>query len=506
MANTILVGSYTRACAFLMLLRGLGYQAHDPQRSWTPLSGGEIGFPFLWLWVSIFMAVSTPGAADVDRNPSSPALNSIALTMEDAIRLALERNRPFLNHRLDRQVQTFSLEVAEDRWTPRFAIEPFTSRDQQEHKVGIGAETRLRVPTGGEFTLRWEETLAEESADPGSQSLLFYQPLLKGAWAAMDSAEVRQARLGEKVHALALRQLAADLIVAVIDAYRALIGVGRQVEIAAASLRRAREQLQATRTLIRAGRVARREAVRSEVAVANRELALIQARNRLDVSNFRLIDILELHSTARIHPLDDLQVEPPPAQEPVLEDVLRSRADFLQATLRVDIAKILLSVAHNQSLPDLSLQLELRRDDAGQTDTLVWLGATIPLNDRLPDLGRLSAVNELRKAELNVLELRESIGIAMRRAVSDVEVGLRLTELASGARGLAEQNFVIEQKKFAQGLSSSFEVSATENDLVQTEQAEVDAIIAYHNALTQLDWIAGRTLERWNVQLEEFPE
>ena len=56
------------------------------------------------------------------------------------------------------------------------------------------------------------------------------------------------------------------------------------MEISEASLQRAREQLEATRALIGAGRVAEREAGRSEAAIANRELALVRARNRLEAA------------------------------------------------------------------------------------------------------------------------------------------------------------------------------------------------------------------------------
>ena len=461
---------------------------------------------FLWLWALIFLAVSTP----VSVNPSPSEV--IDLTLQDAIRLALERNRSFLNYRLDRELERFALESAEDRWAPRFAVRPFTHADRQDYQAGIGVEANLRVPTGGEFVLRWDETLSQEVADPstssgGSQVLNFSQPLLKGAWTGIDTASVRQTRLEEKASILALRQAAADLIVAVIGSYRALIGAIRQVEIGEASLRRSREQLKATRALIHAGRVARREAVRSEAAVANRELSLAQARNRLDAASFRLIDILELRSTVRVRPLGELRVDHTQVGlAPTMEEALLSRADFLQAMLRVDIARIKLAVAQNNLLPDLSVKLQLSQDDTRQTDALVGLEATISLNDPLPELEHLRTRTELQKAEMSLVELRESIGIAVRQAVNDVEVRLRLTELARGARQLAEENLAVERKKFGQGLSSSFQVSASEDDLLRAEQTEVEMILAYQNALTRLNWISGKTLDRWGIRLEDVPE
>ena len=456
-------------------------------------------FVMLCLWAPLSISVAPVKASDL----LACAATICDLTLKDAIGLALEHNRPLLNSRLDREVQRFSLDVTEDRWTPKFSVGPFASRDRQDQKAGVGVQTSLRVPTGGAFALRFDQSLSEEFDDSGSQTLSFSQPLLKGAWASVDRAPVRRAQLEEQINILAFRQTVEDLVVAVTRAYRALIGAVRQVEISEASLQRAREQLKATRALIHAGHVAQREAGRSEAAIATRELALVRAQNRLETAQFDLINILELDSTVRIRPLEELMAgRQDAAFTPVLEDALRHRADYLQAGLRVDIARIRLTVAHNNRLPDLDLRLEWSHDDAGGTDTMVRMDARFPLNDRVDELEHLRARNALRKAERSVVELRESIGVAMRQAKNDVEVNVRLTELARDARVLAESNLAVEEAKFGQGLSSTFEVAASEEELARAEQAEADAILAWLDVLTRLDRISGRTLDRWGIRLE----
>ena len=449
--------------------------------------------------------VAAQTSAQAEELPACSA-NVCDLTLKDAIALALARNRPLLNSRLDREAQRFSLDVAEDRWSPQITVGPFASRDRRDRKAGVGARTSLRVPTGGALALDWDETYSRRFDGAGSQSFSFSQPLLKGAWTGIDSATVRQARLEERGNRLAFRQTAADLVTAVIGAYRALIGAVRQVEIGEDSLQRAREQLEATRALISAGRVAEREAGRSEAAVANRELALVRARNRLEAAQFSLIDILELDSRIRIRPLEGLKAgQQDAAFEPTLEDALQNRADYLQAGLRVEIARIALTVARNNLLPDLALSFRWTHNDTGPTDSEVRMDATVPLNDRTPELAHLRARNALRKAERNVVELRASIGTALRQALNDVEVGLRLAELAGDARALAERNLAVEEAKFGQGLSSTFEVASSEEELVRAEQAEADAILSYLDALTRLDRTAGRVLDRWDVRLAATP-
>ena len=456
----------------------------------------------LLIWTWALLVLLAPAAAMADTG-GTRASSEVALTLKGAIELALERNRSLLNRRLDRETQRFSLDVAEDRWHPQFSVSPFLSRDELDRQAGVGARTTLRVPTGGEFALGWDEAVSERFENTRRQTLSFTQPLLKGAWPGVETAPVRRARLEERIHVLALREAVADLVVELVGSYRALISAARQVEIEETALRRAREQLEATRALISAGRVARREAIRSEAAVANRELSLTRARNRLAAANFRLVDILELGGADRVRPLDELRVESRQgAAEPLFDEVLGSSADFQQALLRVEAARIDLAVARNWVLPDLSLRIELSRDRVGNSDTTVRIDATIPLNDRAPELERLRAHNELRKAERDLAELRESIEIALRKAVNDVEVELRVIGMARDARALAEQNLAIERDKFGQGLSSTFEVAASGDALVRAEQAELDAIVAWLDARTRLDRISGRTLARWGIRLE----
>ena len=68
------------------------------------------------------LSAPTPGEGD-DR--SACGGNACELTLEDAVGLALERNRPLLNSRLDRVVRGFSLDVDEGCWNPQAPVGPF---------------------------------------------------------------------------------------------------------------------------------------------------------------------------------------------------------------------------------------------------------------------------------------------------------------------------------------------------------------------------------------------
>ena len=98
------------------------------------------------------------------------------------------------------------------------------------------------------------------------------------------------------------------------------------------------------RALIRAGDLAAREILQSDGDIANRELALVQARNGLTAANFALIDILDLESSVRVIPLET-QTEAGageravPGVEEAITSAVRNRPDYRRALLEAIVAQ-----------------------------------------------------------------------------------------------------------------------------------------------------------------------
>ena len=439
----------------------------------------------------------------------SVAGERLALTLDDAIRLALQNNRGLLDARLQRTIQEFSLEVTEDRYRPTASVGSSLrgQKEQDDWTTDVVAETGLRVRTGGQVSLRWSKPLAGRDDTAGTVTLGFSQPLLRGFGADVETASLRAARLGGKIGVLAFRETIAGVVDSTIRAWRGLVRAERQLEIGEASLERARQQLATNRTLIEAGQMAEREILQSEADVAERELGLIETRNGVTTANFGLIDILDIDSATAIEP-----VQRPAAARPVfsvqeaIEVALSRSPDRARALMDKEIAEIDLEVAEDDQRWDLSLDAEASRGTGGGgqgTDYSAGLRLTVPLWDRGPELGLMGARADVTQAERRLVELRQSMDIAVRQAVHDVEVGLRRIELARQALALTEEKLAIERSKLQQGLSSTFQLSRFEEDLVSAQNAEVDALVDYENALTSLDRTLGTTLETWGIAVEQ---
>ena len=398
-------------------------------------------------------------------------------------------------------------EVA-DRYRPTASIGPSVRVEKEDDfTADTSVEAGLRVQTGGQFTLSWSKPLEEREDSSGTVTLNFSQPLLRGFGRGIETASLRSARLGEDINVLAFREAIAGVVDSTIQAWRGLVRVQRQVEIGEASLARAREQLETNRTLIEAGQMAAREILQSEAEVAERELSLVQARNSVTAANFGLVNILDIDSATLIRPVDG-----PAAPRPVLpveeaiQTALRHAPGYAQAVLNREIAEIALDVAENDQLWDLELETELSRGTDGGSDGVDYSAGvrlTVPLWDRAPQLELVNARAGVTRAERGLVELRQTMDIQVRQAVHDVQVGLRRIELARQALALSEEKLEIERNKLQQGLSSIFQLSRFEDDLVQAQNAEVDALFDYENALTALDRILGTTLETWDISVEQ---
>ena len=441
----------------------------------------------------------TPAAlGDQHTRPPAPDLY---LTLPETISLAIRNNRGLINSRLDRAIQKFALEVAEDEFRPDASIGPsvrFDSSGDWDGRAEIRSDVSLRVPTGGKFVVSWYDTDLSE--------VRFTQPLLKGGGIAVNTASLKAARLQEELNILALKAAVGSTVTSVIRAYRGYVQAGRRLEIHTRSLQRAKELLATTRVLIAAGRLAERDIVQPEADVARRELGLTEARDSVDAARLALIDILDIDSRTRIHPTETLNVDSVEADiDREMETALRHRPDYRQALLQVERDETELLVARNNRLWDLSATYSTRFADTGDSRS-VELNLNIPFGDLSPKQRYMQADIALRKARNQLAELRQKIDIEVRDALRKVDVRFRQIELARRTRDLAERKYEIEKGKLGLGLSTNFRVAAFEDDLVSAQNREVETAIAYLNALTDLDRTLGTTLQRWQIDIERIAE
>ncbi|NEP34140.1 MAG: TolC family protein [Moorea sp. SIO3B2] len=453
----------------------------------------------------------------------------LKLTLSNVVILALQNNRIIKNAYLQRIIDLQELAVAEDEFAPNFTPEMFVefNRNQlgstlrTDSELNLAVTLDLNIITGGDLKVTWSprgrlqdsNNISSIGDDLLSQNLTFsfIQPLLRGFGVDVNRAPIQIARQEEAINIVELKSNLINTITNAIEAYLRLLQAQEQIKIEQLSLESAKRQMEVIEALIDAGRRARVELVQSETEVANREVSLLTARNRLAQAGLDLIEILELEQNLELVAADiPAPVDSTPLESEKLQQLaLVNNPDYLQSVSRLEIAKLNLLLAKNERRWNLDFQV-----DYDLTTTTLVGDDTMDLRGRLTlkrELGNLSleqAVErsniQLQQANNNLQEARETLEIEINNRIRDVKFNLRQIQLARQARELSEQQLQNEREKLRLGVRGTrlIDVLDFENDLVQAKNRELNARIDYLRALTRLEQTVGITLDRWNIKIE----
>lgn len=453
----------------------------------------------------------------------------IEMTLADCVFLAVRHNRGIKSAYLDRVVQKYDLKVAEDEFNPDLFINPSVNRSSIgdragnrsiTEQAGLSATVRQKIPTGADFAFTWSNTgqWNDEDAFSSSWDLSVKQPLLRGAGTQVNTVSLKTARINERINILSLKSTVMDTVTSAILAYRRFFQAQKQLDIAKNSLERAKRLLEVNKELIDAGRMARVEIVQTQADVANREVTLIQTQNALDNARLALLQVLDIDKHTQVVPVEKTQIKQMDLHLQRFQDLaFKKRPDYLNSLLALEKSEFNLVVAKNNKLWDLSLdgqygipgtgennieEAAKRAFTADRSNWAVGLFMNIPIGDLTREQGVISAKTRLKQQKLSIEELKDNIEIEIQDAVRDIEMKLRQVTLARQARKLSEQKLDIEKEKLKVGRSTNFQLVTFQNDLVSAQSNELNAVIDYLNALTNLDKTLGTTLETWKIELK----
>ena len=286
---------------------------------------------------------------------------------------------------------------------------------------------------------------------------------------------------------------------------RGLAAAQERARISEESLQRAQRQLRVNRVLVEAGDLARRELVQNEAEIANREIDLAEARNRVLEARLSLVDVLDLADPGPLELVPEetaLEWEIPTFEE-ALQTALAGARAVRRAEFALAAATLALETARQQASWDLSLELGAsRRIDRDDTDVSGSARLSIALGDRQSELQIARARAGLAAAERARAETGQQLEIAVRRALNAAQMSRQRVALAERALALARATLATERVKLNEGLSSSFRLTRVEQDLAQAERRLVGAATGYRDARLNLERTLGTLLDRWHVRIE----
>lgn len=390
-----------------------------------------------------------------------------------------------------------------------------------------------------------------------SVNIQLSQRLLQGFGSAINTRNIRIARNSLKVQDLVFQEQVIQTVYAVINLYSDLVSFNEDVRVKKQALAYAEKLYNDNRKQVEIGTLAPIEIVRAEAEVANNQQQLTASETSLLQQETIIKNYLSKNgiaspslADARIVPTDNLQL--PPAQEKILpvqdyvQMALDRRPELRQTDMNIVNSKLSLEGSKSQLRPSLDLQLSATNNGLAGTpnglpavlpdsstavlpatrianpalvggygsvlgqlfrrnypDYSVGFQLNVPLRNRAAQADVINDTLSLRQQELQRVKNINQIRVDVQNAVIGLQQARARYEAAVKTRILGEQTLDAEQKKYALGSSTVFQVVQAQRDLANYQGAEVSAISQYNRARNQLEYATGQVLEVNRVDIDE---
>ena len=379
-------------------------------------------------------------------------------------------------------------------------------------------------------------------------TLSFTQPLLKNFGRKTNDTGIVIAANNRDASKENFRGIVQTILNNVEDAYWTLVYWRQDLEVRKEALRLAQELLKLNQIKVQVGTLPPIDIIQAEAGVASREEDVIIADSRIKTAEDQLRNVMGMEPQtprwgATIVPTDEMTI----AERAVdlsqeVKKAIENRTDLATTRLELKSADTTLAYRRNQLKYSLDFNARyilqgLAGDtraislwdpnthsnitlagpiNSGMQDALeyipkfefptweVSLTVGIPIGNRAEEALYSSA--RLQKEQSSIMYQRQEqlavveVGNAVRQVLTD----RKRIQAAEKNRILQEKKVEAEQKKFENGLSTSFQVLTFQSDLATARSAENLAKTDYRRSLATLDRATGTLDKALDIRIEDY--
>lgn len=369
----------------------------------------------------------------------------------------------------------------------------------------------------------------------------FRQHLLQGLSIASNRRFMVIARNNREIADEAFRQQVIFTVTQIETLYWNLVSANEDLKAKQRALSLAQQLEENNRKQVQAGTLAQIEIVNAQAQEASSQQALIVSQTNLQLQQLLMRNALTRNendpvlATAAVVPTEVMQLPPSepvvPTQD-LINEALQRRPELAQAKIDLSNRRISTTAARNALLPSVDFVVNYGGAGlsgaanpgfssapgtptagftGGYTDALTSVtshptyfagfNVSIPIRNRAAQADQVRSELEYRQAQVRLQQIQNEIAIDVRNAQFAVQQNRPAVEAAIKAREFAAQSLDAEQKKLAQGLSTTYNVLQMNSTLSTSESNLVNAMSAYEQSKLQLDVVTGRTLETLGIDI-----
>ncbi|HKS15931.1 MAG TPA: TolC family protein, partial [Planctomycetota bacterium] len=405
---------------------------------------------------------------------------------------------------------------------------PVLSTEDAQFRTGL----RRTIPSGLTYDLsfaidREESNSAFAAIDPfwqQSLGLSLTVPVLRGAGEEANTTPIVLARNARRVSVADFEKLLTDTVLAVQEAYWALVSALEQKKFREQALESARRLLEENRARERRGILAKVDVTEAEAGVASQVEGILVADNAVQDAMDRLkrlVDPALLRGETQVVPLDTPgaaagELDERQAVENGLRDAMEKRAEYKAIFVELESRERELARDRNAAQPKLTAVasgslLGVEDDFSGAAresrsgDTYSWgvgLALEIPLENRAADGAVRRAELDRRRLILRRRNLEDTILVEVREAAREIKTAERRIEATLRARVLAKERYDGEESRRDQGLRTTFHVLDAQSKLTEAQSNEVRAKVDYASAWARYRRATGTLLSHHDILVD----
>ncbi|MBL0545098.1 TolC family protein [Aeromonas jandaei] len=327
-----------------------------------------------------------------------------------------------------------------------------------------------------------------------TSSVKMLWPLFTGG--RIDAAQdIRQAQVSEAQQLLVLKEQ--STFESLSQAYFGVVLAGQVVQTKQDIEDGLARHLDHARKLEAQGQIAKVERLSAQSAYDRARIDTQKARRSLEIAELALGRMLKLPDA---QPGSGLFVNSElPRLDGLVQQTLEVHPGLKLLSAKKEQAKGMIRVEQGKYAPEVFLfgNYNLYEDDsiASKTapDWLVGVGVSMPLVSRD---GRSETVQAAKSAELQVnllqAKTRDDLKLLVEKTWREAAQGLEEYQSLSSTQALAEENVLLRDKAFGQGLSTSLDVVDAQNQLAGVKTQRAAAAYQYVVSLARLLALSGQ--------------
>lgn len=460
------------------------------------------------------------------------------LTLDDAIRLALQRNQTLKVSEYSPQIARANVLAEYGRFEPALTFRrsysegeaaitrsPLTTAVAQadSYSLGLGGAT----PWGMTYRLTATADNQRGTANRFTDNFETFggvtitQPLLRGFGFGANLAGLRIAKADRGRADWLHRQTIINTVVGVVFAYNNLIQARENLRIAQFSRELAMDTLKKNEARNRAGANTVADVIQAKSTAASRDDTILLSEQTVRDRENELRQLIG--ETVFFVAGGALTLEPLVPAVPMTVDVVADlkrayelRPDFQAARLGVARSRYSSAAAQHQLLPRVDFvgsygysgmdrdfgtaRAQVRDQDVRSYSA--GIEVTVPLTFA-EGRGRARAAKlAVKQSEADLTRLETDIAIDVTSAAGQLETSRKRVETNRAALELARQSLDAEEKKISAGSGSTFLVLQAQNVVVQVERSYVGALVDERRAQANYELQVGTTLLNRGLRAE----